>query len=123
MNFIDNILNRVTMYRLVLYYLAALLVLAGLLGGFGILPYAPIALLFSTGVFLFACLIANAVFAYAFEAVPGSDSTLITALILALIVNPVMPTDIPGAAFLAFVSAWAIGSKYMFALGSKHIFN
>lgn len=123
MKFIDDILNRITMYRLVLYYLGALIVLAAFLGAFGVLPYAPMALMFSTGVFALACLVANAVFAYAFDAVPGTDSSLITALILVLIVNPVQPTDLPGAVFLVFVSFWAIGSKYIFALGKKHIFN
>ena len=123
MKFIDDILNRITMYRLVLYYLGTLIALAVVLGTFGILPYAPIPLLFSTGVLVFSCLLANKIFAWAYDAVPGVDSSFITALILVLIVNPVKPTDLPGVALLGFIGVWAIASKYIFAIGRKHIFN
>jgi ferredoxin-NADP reductase/Na+-translocating ferredoxin:NAD+ oxidoreductase RnfD subunit len=123
MTFVDNILNRITMYRLVLYYLFALIALSAVLGTFGVLPYTPVALLFSTFAFAVACLVANWIFSRAFDAVPGRDSTLITALILVLIVNPIQPTDVPGMALIGFISFWAIGSKYILALGKKHIFN
>jgi ferredoxin-NADP reductase len=123
MTFIDGLLNRITMYRLVVCYLIALLVLAGVLGAFGVMPYTPVALAFSTGVFMLASLLANKFFAWAFDAVPGSDSTLITALILALIVTPVLPSNIAGIVLISFISFWAVGSKYLFAIGKKHLFN
>lgn len=123
MEFIDNILNRITMYRLVLYYLAALLVAAVIFGMFGILPYAPADIIFSTTLILAICWIANTIFSSVFEAVTNSESVYITALILALIIRPVAYTDAVGIGFLVFASAWAIASKYMFAIGKKHIFN
>ena len=48
MNFIDRFLNNITMYRLVMYYLIVLLAIAAIFGAFGILPYNPIAIIFST---------------------------------------------------------------------------
>ena len=41
MNFIDNFLNKITMYRLVFYYLVALIGIAAIFGAFRILPYNP----------------------------------------------------------------------------------
>ena len=123
MDFIDNILNGVTMYRLVLYYLAGLLVVAFLESFFGILPYDPAALAFSTILLLASSWAANAAFAYAFEAAPNVESVYITALILALIISPVSSSDAAGIGFLVFAGVWAMASKYIFAIGKKHIFN
>lgn len=123
MNFIDSILNRITMYRVVLYYLIALLVAAMGLGTLHILPYSPVSILFSTGVLLASSLATNVVLGRVWKAVPGSASSYITALILALIVSPVAPTDIHGVLFLIALGAWAMASKYFFAVRGKHVFN
>ena len=53
----------------------------------------------------------------------NSESSLITALVVALIMAPVAPTDIRGLGALAFVSIWAVASKFIIATGGKHIFN
>lgn len=123
MNFIDAILNRITMYRLVLYYLIALLVAAAVFGVFHIMPYSPISIAFSVGVLILSSYVSNVLFARVWRAVPGSASLYITALILALIVTPVAPTDISGAFFLVMLGVWASASKYLFAYNEKHIFN
>ncbi len=47
----------------------------------------------------------------------------ITALILALIVSPAAPNDVPAIGFALFASAWAMASKYMLATGQRHVFN
>ena len=88
MNFIDNFLNKTTMYRLVLYYLIALLIGAFFLCLAGVLPYSPWALLISTGIILGASLVTNAIFALTFGAVANVESAYISALILALIITP-----------------------------------
>ena len=123
MKFIDDILNRITMYRLVLYYLIALILGAFIFGFFKILPYDPTALAFSTIVILLVCAFTNWIFARAFEAATNVESVYITALILALIITPVTATDHAGVGFLIFASVWAMASKYLFAIGKKHIFN
>lgn len=120
---IDNFLNRITMYRLVLYYLLVLLTVAGIFGFFGILPYTPVSLLFSVVLITASSYIGNRVFAFAFDVVPNVESVYITALILALILTPVAPTDMRGAGFLAFASLGAMASKYILALGKRHIVN
>ena len=64
--FVDNLLNRITMYRLVLYYLVFLLGVAVTLAFGGVLLYDPFALLFSIGFLIAACWIANTIFAKTF---------------------------------------------------------
>lgn len=123
MTFIDNFLNKITMYRLVLQYLIVLLVAAAFFGFFTLLPYSPANLAFSTLLILAVCWVTNIAFAKGFGAVPNSESVYITGLILALIITPVAPTNYAGIGFLIFASAWAMASKYIFALGKKHIFN
>jgi ferredoxin-NADP reductase/Na+-translocating ferredoxin:NAD+ oxidoreductase RnfD subunit len=120
---VDNFLNKITMYRLVLYYLLVLLGAAALFGFFGILPYNPATLVFSATLIVAVCWITNITFAKAFGAATNVESVYITALILALIITPVASTDYAGIGFLIFASAWAVGSKYILAIGKKHIFN
>ena len=121
MNFIDNIIDRITMYRLVLYYLIALLAVAVIFGFFGIIPYSPTAIVLSTTIILVISWISNAIFAYVFEAPTNVESIYITALILALIITPIHSIhDLP---FLGWAALWSMASKYMFAIGKKHIFN
>ena len=62
MRIIDNLLNRVTMYRLVLYYLIALIGIAVVLSFAHVLAYDPYALLFSTAFILAVCSATNFVF-------------------------------------------------------------
>jgi len=93
MTFIDNFLNRITMYRLVLYYLIGLLAIAAVFGAFGILPYSPIDIIFTTLFLLLVAWCANGLLAAAFKAHPNVESAYITALILALIITPGMPTN------------------------------
>lgn len=111
------------MYRLVLYYLVALVVVAALYSFFGLLHFTPLELAFSTFVILAACLAGNAAFAKIFGATPNVESVYITGLILTLLINPVAPTDVIGIGFIIFASAAAMASKYLFAIGKKHIFN
>src|SRR5512143_1895145 len=88
LDFIDEALNRITMYRLVLYYLIFLLAVAVGLSALGVLGYDPFALLFSIGFLLAACSITNWIFAKVFGVAANAESTYITALILALIITP-----------------------------------
>ena len=111
------------MYRLVLYYLVALLGAAFVLGFFGIVPFDPTMLAFSTLLITAVCRMTNAAFARVFETETNVESAYITAGILALIVTPVAATNAAGVGFIVFASVWAIASKFIFAIGKKHIFN
>src|SRR5579871_3661127 len=120
---LDRFLDHTTMYRLVLYYLVMLLAAAVVLAAVGIVPHGALAIAFSAALVLAACFVANAVFAYVFDVPANRESIYITALIIALILDPVAPTDVGGIGALACASVWAISSKYILAIGRKHLFN
>ena len=120
---LDRLLDHLTMYRLVLYYLAALLIAAFVFGFLKLVPHDPTALAFMTALVLATCWITNKVFARIFGVPANSESVYITALILALILDPIAPTDAKAIGAVAFASVWAISSKYILAVGGKHLFN
>jgi len=124
-NLIDNVLNRITMYRLVLYYLIFLVVAAVALSFFGLLPFQPLHLLVSLSVLVSVCWIANSALAKLFGVPANAESLYITAFILALIITPQSPSRYfaAGAAFVVWAGVWAMASKYVFAIRRKHIFN
>lgn len=119
--FIDDFLNGITMYRLMSYYLILLIVVAGILALFKILPFSLIDLAFSTTVLVFTSWIANTVLAKIFKSVTNVESFFITALILTLIISPVEPLG--GLPFLIWAAGLAMASKYVLAIKKKHIFN
>ena len=118
---IDNFLNVITMYRLVLYCLIFLLLVAFYLSVFSILPVKPFDLLFSVAFLLLVCLLVNDVFSKIFGAPSNIESVYITALILALIISPIQ--SFSGLLFLMWAGVLAMASKYILAIFKKHIFN
>lgn len=121
---IDKILNGITMYRLILYYLIFLFAVAVIFGFLKILPYGSIELIISALVILSTCWITNIIFARVFNAQANIESMYITALILVLIITPLSSfNDLPYSLFLIWASVWAMASKYIFAIRKKHIFN
>ncbi len=112
------------MYRLVLYCLMGWILVAEVLSFFGILPFRPEALLYSTTVILVVSWITNELFARVFKAQANVESVYITAFILALLISP------PGAneylsilPFVIWAGILAMASKYILAINKKHIFN
>jgi glycine betaine catabolism B len=122
-NIIDRALNRITMYRLALYYVAGLLVVAFGLGFFKLAPVDPTALAFSFVVIAAVCWFANRLFAMFVRVPANTESVYITALILTLILPPVTAANRFGVAGLVLASVVAIASKFALAIGRKHIFN
>ncbi|HZP20752.1 MAG TPA: RnfABCDGE type electron transport complex subunit D [Bauldia sp.] len=120
---IDRLLDHITMYRLVLDYLVVILVTALVLSLFGLVPFPPENLALSAALIFATCWLANRVFAVVFAIPANIESATITALILALILDPVGVGDVKGMAGLAFASVWAIASKFILAVRGKHIFN
>jgi len=118
---IDNWLNRITMYRLVLYYLIFLLGAAAVLSMAGMLKYDIFALLFSIAFLLAVCWLVNWIFARTFKVAANVESVYISALILALIINPIK--SYADLWFLGWAAILAMSSKYILALNRKHIFN
>lgn len=118
---IDNLLNRITMYRLVLYYLIFLLSAAVGLSLLGILKYDVFALLFSIGFLIAVCWVVNWIFARTFGVAANVESVYISALILALIITPLQSFN--DLWFLGWSAVLAMASKYIVAINRKHIFN
>ncbi len=123
MNFIDRFLNNITTYRLTLYYLLGLVCAAVVLSFFHLIPQNPVAIIFSSTLFVAVCFLINKVCAWICKAPTNVESTFITALILSLIIEPVFPSNVQGAALLVFVATVAVVSKYLLAVHRRHIFN
>ncbi len=112
------------MYKLVLYYLIALVLAAAGLGFFGVLSYSPFAIIFSAIFITTICLGVNYVFAWAFNAPKNAESAYITALILALIIAPLAsPNDWQFFSLAIWASVLAMATKYILAIRKKHVFN
>lgn len=118
--FVDSLLNKVTMYRLILYYLILLVAIASVFGFFGILPFSLPDLLINLFVSIAAAYISNYLFSKIFKAATNIESVFITALILILIMPVKFPED---TAFIALAAVLAMASKYFFAINKRHIFN
>lgn len=118
---IDDILNKITMYRLVLYYLIFLWLVVLILSFFAILPFTVLQFIVSTLVILIACWITNKIFSLIFKAVTNLESVYISALILILIVAPFR--SFSELMFIILVSIIAMASKYLLSVNKEHIFN
>lgn len=121
MNYIDNLINRITMYRLLIYYLCGLLLVAMFFGAIGTLAYPPQMILLSASITVGVAYVVNYIFAKIYEAPSNTESALITGLILSLIITPM--SSLKDVTFLVAASSLAIASKYIIAIGNKHIFN
>jgi ferredoxin-NADP reductase len=121
MNFIDAFLNKITMYRLMLYFLSILYLIAILLSLFRLLPYNPFDFIFS-GIYLLAlCYLANQFFSFLFKVKPNFESQFITGLILIMIIGPM--SLFQNLLFLTLIPLLAMGSKYLIAFNKQHFFN
>lgn len=118
---IDTVLNKITMYRLVLYMLIVFWVYALVLSFFNLLPFKSIDLFLSTIFVLAISWSANKIFSSVFKALTNLESVYISSLILILIVTPAR--SISDYIFLLSVCVLAMGSKYILAINKKHIFN
>ena len=123
MKLVDSWLNFVTMYRLALYYVAGLLAAGFALGFLKLAPEDPTALAFSLVVVIAACLGANRFFAWAYAVPANAESATITALILTSILPPTTADKGWGVAALVAASLVAVASKFLLAIGRKHVFN
>jgi glycine betaine catabolism B len=118
---IDNFLNTITMYRLVVYILISFLIIAVILADLKFLPFSPIRLLISITLILIISKFSNDYFAKIFHASTNIESVYITAFILALIISP--PQSVSDLGIIFWAPLLATTSKYILAIGNKHLFN
>jgi ferredoxin-NADP reductase len=121
MKYIDKFLNGITMYRLLLYFLIALLLVASVYSAIGLLPFNYVSFIVSILFLLSVSLLSNALFAHVFEAHTNVESVYISSLILSLIIAPAK--DIHGLIFLGWAGVLTTASKYILNIKKKHIFN
>jgi ferredoxin-NADP reductase len=121
MFYIDKLLNKLTMYRLVVYALAAYIALAIGFAFAGKLSSTPSELVMSLTAILTAAYVADWGMARFFGTTTNMESSLITALILFLILKPA--DTVSGVLVLALAGAISSASKFLIAWNGKHIFN
>lgn len=118
---IDKLIGRLTMYRLMVYYLIGLLTVALIFSFFGKFTFTPFDLALSTAIIFIASYFSNLILSKTFLSTTNSESYLITALILVLIVSP--GTSFSQITLLIITSVLAQASKYLLASNKRHLFN
>lgn len=121
MKLIDNILNRVTMYRLLVYGLGAIALIAIFFAALGLVHFDPAFMLLSLIVLLVSVFLSEYLLSVLRNRPMNHESWLITALILFLILPPAR--EIPSVIPLALAGFLASLSKFLLAWRGKHIFN
>jgi len=110
MKLVDNYLDKITMYRLMLYFLTVLCI-------FGFFLQPPIAFGLSLVFLLTVGWLTNLIFSKILKAPTNLESVYISALILALIIPP------DNFIYLFLGAVITNASKYLLAINKKHIFN
>jgi ferredoxin-NADP reductase len=124
LNLIDNFLNKITMYRLVLYVLVVFAGIGIVFAFLGLLPFNGTHFVLEALFLIAICYYSNKLFAWVFRVPANVESNYITAFILFLIVNPPEKlNDLSYWGFLFWVAVIAMASKYILAIKRKHIFN
>jgi len=118
---IDWLNDKLTSYRLMLYFLLALVAWAIIGSFFNEVPYSWHEILVS-GVWLVGiCWISNKLISRFLDISANKESDLITGLIMTLILTP--PKHSVDFAVLAAAALAAIASKYVIVLNKSHLFN
>ncbi|HVY51065.1 MAG TPA: hypothetical protein VHA07_05830 [Devosia sp.] len=120
---VERFLDRITMYRLVFWYLAVLLGAALALGAVKAIAIDPVSLLLSLVLVLASGYLANQLFARIFGAIPNVESVYITGMIIVLIMQPPAATDLAAVGAVVAASVWAMASKFLLSARRRHIFN
>lgn len=124
LSLLDSLLSRLTMYRLMLYYLIFLIVIAILFSATGVLQgLNPVSISTEAPFFLLTCYLTNLLFSKFFKAPTNFESFAITALILSLIFGPFTPRSFSEVGLLVILSIVAMASKYLLVINRRHIFN
>lgn len=120
-NLFNKALNTLSMYKGIAMGLTFVWVVAAVFSAIGWLDYSPLAMLASLGVFGVVTVGASVLFGWLFGVRAHIDSSIITALILALIFTPTL--DGGGLLVQALVALIAAASKFVLVWKGRHIFN
>lgn len=109
------------MYRLMLYFLIAILVAILGLSTFNFLPYNSLDILIQALTYVFLCWGINRILAKIARTEPNPESSIITALILSNITGPF--NLLANWNVILVISLAAMASKYIFEWNKSHVFN
>jgi ferredoxin-NADP reductase/Na+-translocating ferredoxin:NAD+ oxidoreductase RnfD subunit len=121
MNFIDPLLNKITMYKLVAIGLGTIVFISILLASLGFLAFDPLLMLLSLGLLLVSAYGTEFIFSKLWRRPLNTESAVITTFIIFLI----FPAPKNNTEILAtlLVGILASASKYLIAWKGKHVFN
>lgn len=122
MKSIDNILNSLTMYKVLLYSLLVLWVYTIILSTLNLISPSVYSLLTSSLLLVSTCYIFNILLAKVFKVIAATDSSIITGLILHFVLTPAKGS-LEEYLWLICASIFAIGSKYLLVYKKRHILN
>lgn len=117
----DELLNSVTMYRLMVYGLGIVAVVSVIFALFGVLPFPFLSMVITLAVLTAVCYCSNRLMAILFEVPVNSESWLITALILFFILPPA--SGFNDFVWIAVAGLVAMASKFVLVWRKKHILN
>ncbi|MBY0309937.1 FAD-dependent oxidoreductase [Patescibacteria group bacterium] len=121
MKFIEHILDKYTMYQVLITVLSVYIISVGTLSLFGVLRFTLTDITLSLGVIVVTALLAHYLLARVTKAPANIWSTVITALILFLLFTPT--SDFGGILALAAIAALAVTSKYVVRYRNVHLVN
>ncbi|OGL62682.1 hypothetical protein A3C09_02795 [Candidatus Uhrbacteria bacterium RIFCSPHIGHO2_02_FULL_47_44] len=119
---LDAFLNNITMYRLMLNGLFALAGIAILFAALGWISYSPVHMIASFLILTVASHFSNMLFGKLTRAAVNFESVYITALLLFFVLDPNV-SSLYHISMLALAAIIAQASKYVFAIGRRHMFN
>ena len=119
---LDAFLNSITMYSLMLNGLFALAGVAVLFAILGWISFSPIQMIASFFILTIVSHVANLLFGKLTRAAVNLESVYITALLLFFILDPNV-SSLYNVSMLAAAAVIAQASKYVFAIGRRHVFN
>lgn len=118
---LTQLLNKISMYKMLSISLTALWVISLLFSFLGIIAYSPLAMVASIGVLGIVVFLATLLFAKLFGVRAHTESSYITAFILFFIFTPSL--EVSGLVTLAFIAIIAAASKFLLVWRGRHIFN
>jgi ferredoxin-NADP reductase/Na+-transporting NADH:ubiquinone oxidoreductase subunit NqrB len=121
MRLIDDFLNKLTMYRTVLYSLCLLVVITLTFTLTGTLDFEPFDLVGSLVIIISTGFVVNQLLGRVYKVPLNNGSALITELIIFFLITPVLNPE--RAVSLVLITAVAIASKFVINYHGKHIFN
>jgi ferredoxin-NADP reductase/Na+-translocating ferredoxin:NAD+ oxidoreductase RnfD subunit len=119
---LHQILDSITMYRVLLYALSFLVLITFVLRGLHIVVYSSLGVMaLSLVLILTICYLSNTILSKVFDVAANQESTIITSLILFFVLAA--PTNLKTWVGIGFAALIAVASKYVITWRRAHIFN